>query len=278
VNGGTLGKILAKQLDEPSVLGGLLNYKSAGKELKTAVNHRLYNESPDLFHTDMTGNMLGEGGSSQIPRMHVEDLKRYFGHTEDIPTKYKRSTGRQDIDQLASMAGYDDIDQFVESVQGELGSRSKARANKQLLSERRNDPEFLTQVQKDLEAEKAMYAPDPEPFQPSKRDLQWYMKNVQIPKSKVTQIDVKAPQQTGMQNFKINRNDISYSVPESVIKYIPSNHQIPVRNLSQPSAPVAQPSRAPSVVPLNKQPMQQSPGYGEGLANRLTLQAAMGEQ
>ena len=277
MNGGTLGKILAKQVDEPSVLGGLLNYRKAPKELKDAVNFRLYDESPDLFHGDYEGALLGEGGTTDIPRLHVDDLKHYFGNlSSDIPTRYKRSTGKRDIDELAAMAGYDDIDSYVESIQGELGARAKARENKRLLSERRNDPKFLTQVQRDLEAEKAMYAPDPAPFEPSKRDLQWYMKNVQIPKSKVTQIEVTAPQQTGMENFKINRNDISYSVPESVIRYIPSNHQIPVRNLSPKS--IAQPAPTPGVVPLNGQPMQQSPDWRESLANILTLQTAMGAQ
>lgn len=276
MNGGTLGKILAKQVDEPSVLGGLLNYRKAPKELKDAVNFRLYDESPDLFNGDYEGALLGEGGTTDIPRLHVDDLKHYFGNlSSDIPTRYKRSTGKRDIDELAAMAGYDDIDAYVESIQSELGARASARESKRALSERRNDPKFLAQVQKDLEAEKAMYAP-PEVFEPSKRDLQWYMKNVQIPKSKVHQIEVTAPQQTGMENFKINRNDISYSVPKSVIKYIPSNHQIPVRNLSP--QPIAQPAAAPGVIPLNRQPMQQSPDWREGLANILTLQTAMGAQ
>lgn len=276
MNGGTLGKILAKQVDEPSVLGGLLNYRKASKELKDAVNFRLYDESPELFHTDYDGMMLGEGGTSDIPRLHVDDLKHYFGNlSADIPTRYKRSTGKRDIDELAAMAGYDDIDAYVESIQSELSARASARESKRALSERRNDPKFLAQVQKDLEAEKAMYAP-PEVFEPSKRDLQWYMKNVAIPKSKVTQIEVKTPQKTGMENFKINRNDISYAVPESVIRYIPSNHQIPVRNLSP--KPTAQPAPAPSVIPLDRQPMQQSPDWRESLANILTLQTAMGAQ
>ncbi len=232
MNGGTLGKILAKQVDEPSVLGGLLNYRKANKELKDAVNFRLYDESPELFHTDYDGMMLGEGGTRDIPRLHVDDLKHYLGNlSSDIPTRYKRSTGRRDIDELAAMAGYDDIDAYVESIQSELSARANARESKRLLSERRNDPKFLAQVQKDLEAEKAMYAP-PEVFEPSKRDLQWYMKNVQIPKSKVTQIEVTAPQ----------------------------------------------PAPTPGVVPLNVQPMQQSPGWREGLANILTLQIAMGAQ
>lgn len=278
MNGGTLGKIIAKQIDEPSVLGGLLNYRSANKELKNAVNFRLYDENPGLFHDDYQGALLGEGQSSEIPRLHVEDIKHYFGHTEDLPSRYKRSTGKRDIDELAALAGYDDIDQFVESIQGELGARAGARANKLELSERRNDPKFLSQVQKDLFEEKAKYAPDPQPFEPSKRDLQWYMKNVQIPKSKVTQIEVQAPQQTGMENFKINRNDQSYQVPEFAIKYLPSNHQIPVRNLSQKPAAVSQPTPMPSVVSSNKQPVQQSQGWGGSLANIMMLQSAMGTQ
>lgn len=278
MNGGTLAKLLTKQVDEPSVLGGLLNYRGANKELKDAVNFRLYDESPELYHADYEGALLGEGGSSNIPRLHVDDLKHYFGNlSADIPSRYKRSTGKRDIDELAALAGYDDIDTYVESIQGELSNRASARESKRLLSERRNDPEFLGKVKSDLEAEKAMYAPDPEPFQPSKRDLQWYMKNVAIPKSKVTQIDVQAPQQTGMKNFKINRNDIDHVVPEFAIKYLPSNHNIPVRNLSPEPQPIVQPQPTPGVVPLNKQPIQQPTDWQAVLASVLGTKVATGE-
>lgn len=241
MNGGILGKLLTNTADEvvsgvakkadDSILGNLLNYRSANKELKNAINHRLYDDSPDLFHDDFEGALLGEGGSDKIPRMHVNDLKRYFGHTEDIPSKYKRTTGKEDIDELAALAGYDDIDQYVESIQTELGSRARQRENKRLLSERRNDPEFIKETQKILDDEKAYYGtPDPEVpvYEPTKRDLQWYLKNVAIPKSKVTQIEVKTPPKTGMENFKINRNDVSPEVTRPDIDYQPSLEKIKV--------------------------------------------------
>lgn len=278
MNGGTLAKLITKTADEPSVLGGLLNYRSASKELKDAVNFRLYDESPGLFHNDYEGAMLGEGGTRDIPRLHVDDLKHYFGNlSSDIPSRYKRSTGKRDIDELAALAGHDDIDSFVESIQNELGARAAARNSKRALSEARNDPKFLERVRSDLEKEKAMYAPDPAPFEPGKRDLQWYMKNVKIPKSKVTQIEVKGQEPTGMDNFKINRNDIDHIVPEFAIKYMPSNHKIPVKNLTPQPQPIVQPQSAPAVVPLNKQPMQQTPDWQAVLASVLGTKVATGE-
>lgn len=302
MNGGILGKLLTNTADEvvsgvakkadDSVLGGLLNYRSLNKETKAALNHRLYEEDPMLFHDDFEGAMLGEGGSTTIPRMHVNDLKRYFGHTEDIPSKYKRTTGKEDIDELAALAGYDDIDQFVESIQGELGSRAKQRANKQLLSERRNDPEFIKETQKILDDEKAYYGtPDPEVpvYEPTKRDLQWYLKNVAIPKSKVTQIEVKTPPKTGMENFKINRNDVSPTVTRPEIDYKPQlekilvNGKMPQLAADLPEENVKQIREISKSLPKPQQIREMSdddvrkaiPGWRSSLAKIVALQTAV---
>ena len=155
MGGGVLSKLLTSVADDaaaaatkPTVLKNLLTYRGANKELKDAINYRLYENEPELFHNDYEGMLLGEGASSGIPRLHVDDLKHYFGHTEDIPSRYKRTTGKRDIDELTAMAGYDDIDNYVESIQGELLSRSKKREQKQLLSERRNDQSFIKETQK----------------------------------------------------------------------------------------------------------------------------------
>ena len=257
MNGGVLSKLLTN------------GYRSASKELKDAVNFRLYDESPELFQMEQTGNLLGEGGSSTIPRIHVDDLKHYFGRTEDIPSRYKRTTGKRDIDELASMAGYDDIDNFVESIQGELSSRSVARENKKLLSERRNDQDFLAETQKILDNERALYG-SPEVFEPSTRDYQWYLKNM-------AEDTVDGQKRTGMENFKINRNDISYDLPQIALQYMPSTYRVPVRT-SRPE--ITQPAAPQSVVPLSSNapaaPMVSRPS--SGMANILTLQAAMGTE
>lgn len=301
MNGGILGKLLTNTADEvvsgvakkadDSVLGNLLNYRSANKELKAAINHRLYDESPDLYHDDFDGPILGEGGSTDIPRLHVDDLKHYFGElSRDIPARYKRTTGKRDIDELAALAGYDDIDTYVESIQRELGTRARSRENKKLLSERRNDPEFIKETQKILDDEKAQYAPDPEPFEPSKRDLQWYLKNVAIPKSKVTQIEVKGPEPTGMENFKINRNDVSPEVTKLAVDYLPSASKVPVngklpqldqnlpeetrKKIREIGRSLPKPKQIAKMTP--EEIRQAAPGWRSQLANVLTLQAAVG--
>lgn len=302
MNGGTLAKLLTNTADEvvsgaagkvdKSVLGGLLNYRSANKELKSAINHRIYEEKPDLIYgDDYEGALLGEGGSDKIPRLHVDDLKHYFGNlASDMPTRYKRTTGKRDIDELAALAGYDDIDSYVESIHSELGRRAAKRENKQFLSERRNDPEFIKETQKILDEEKAMYAPDPEPFEPGKRDLQWYLKNVTIPKSKVTQIEVKGPEPTGMENFKINRGDVSPEVTKLAVDYLPSSSKVPVngklpklddklpeetrKKIREISRSLPKPKQIAGMTP--EQVREAAPGWRTQLANVLTLQAAVG--
>lgn len=304
MNGGILGKLLTNTADEvvsgvtkkadDSVLGGLLNYRSLNKETKAALNHRLYEEDPMLFHDDFEGAMLGEGGSKDIPRLHVDDLKHYFGNlSSDIPARYKRTTGKRDIDELAAMAGYDDIDQYVESIQGELSSRAQQRANKQLLSERRNDPEFIKETKKILDEEKAYYGtPDPEVpvYEPTKRDLQWYLKNVAIPKSKVTQIEVKTPPKTGMENFKINRNDVSPTVTKPEIDYKPQlerimvNGKLPQLASDLPEENVKQIREISKTLPKPKQIRDMTdeqvraaiPGWRSSLAKIAALQAVAG--
>lgn len=270
MNGGSvLSKLLSGALEDT----GNMAYRAANKELKDALNHRIYNESPELFNIDYQGALLGEGGSSSIPRMHVDDLKHYFGHTQDIPAKYKRTTGKRDIDELAALAGHDDIDSFVESVQGELSARAAQRDSARKLSERRNDLGFIRDTQKLLNDEKSYYGA-PEVFEPSARDYQWYVKNVSSKKGEIKQIPVKAPQQDGMKNFKINRNDISYDVPAPAIQYLPSTARIPVRNLSpRPATPTQ------NVLPSNQMIVPRSDQYDprSALASVLALNVATGE-
>lgn len=261
---GILSKLLSGALENTGNIG----YRAANKDLKAAINHRLYEESPDLFHTDYQGALLGEGGGSTIPRIHVDDLKHYFGRTEDIPTKYKRSTGKRDIDELAAMAGHDDIDSFVEAVQSELSARAAQRDSARILSERRNDLDFIRETQKIMDEEKAMYGA-PEVFEPSKRDYQWYIKNVVMPQEAAA-----TPKRTGMENFKINRNDISYDVPSITLNYLPNTQRIPVRGQTKPAAaPQPQPKPVQNMLPSNQMivPQGNQNDRGSVLANILAL-------
>lgn len=283
--GGGVLKTLLSHVDDAAM--PKLSYRTANKELKQAIDYRLAKQNEDfIYRNDMDGEQLfSEGGTSDIPRIHVDDLKE-FGYDTEIPTRYKRRTGKRDIDELAGFAGFTEaggdqgIDGFLESILKTLDTRKANRARALEISEMRNNPDFIRETQKIVDDERARYGtPDPEVpvYEPTKRDYQWYVKNVAIPKSKVHQIEVKTPDKTGMENFKINRNDISYSVPESVIRYIPSNHQIPVRNLTPQPAPQPAAAAAP-VVPLTQsQPQQYMPGWKEILANTTALRASMGE-
>lgn len=287
MGGGVLSKLLTSVADDaaaaatkPTVLENLLTYRGANKELKDAINYRIYENEPELFHNDYEGMLLGEGGSSGIPRLHVDDLKHYFGRTEDIPSRYKRTTGKRDIDELAAMAGYDDIDNYVESIQGELLSRSKKREQKQLLSERRNDQSFIKETQKLLDDEKAQYSFE-QPFEPSAKDYAWYLKNAHpemfekgTRKTKsAAQPEDNAPKKVSV--LSINRGGDEYvpvnvqtkketAVPEAATKYLP--------RIERPTIKKSKTAQATEVAP---QPAaQSSPTYGGVLAQLLGIQAA----
>jgi len=179
-------------------------YKNSSKELKTAVDARLYESNPELFNTAETGRVFSEGGGTDIPSLHVNDLKRYFGHTEDIPAKYKRTTGDEDIDLLAARAGYDDVDKFVEDIQQELAARSGARESKKKLAELWNDPDLIASVQKQLDDEKAMYGSE-DGFVPSKKDEKELLKAKYGEGARpIKNKESAAPEELG-KNYKGNR-------------------------------------------------------------------------
>lgn len=119
--------------------------------IKQELDAIIYERNPELVHPNsIEGNQLAEGYDN-IPRLHVNDLNRYFGHSEDIPTRYKRTTGNEDIDLLAKSAGYDDVDQFVEAVQHELIGRSTEREAAKKLAELRRNTELVIEARKNLE-------------------------------------------------------------------------------------------------------------------------------
>ena len=218
-------KAATKSVEEKATTGGVLNnllsYKRSNKELRNAINNRIYESNPELFdESGYEGALLGEGGTTDIPRIHVDDLKHYFGHTQDIPSRYKRTTGKRDIDELAALAGYDrigGIDDYMDSIKNELDRRVRNRDNVMKLREMRNDPKFIKETKDMIDKEKAYYAPDTsEPYQPNKREYNWYLKNVLMKEDQ--------PKKTGMENFKINWNDGSkdkpYKVPKAAKKYL----------------------------------------------------------
>ncbi|MBH1979943.1 ParB N-terminal domain-containing protein [Candidatus Saccharibacteria bacterium] len=131
--------------------------ESSARPPRSAVNDEIYRTNPELFYDDVNMNerTLSEGNAMGIPRLHVEDVQRYFGHTQDIPAAYKRRTGNRDIDQLAAAAGYDDIDEYVEAIQSTLDSRRQGREKTQKLREMRKDPEIIDKVNKQIEQKRA---------------------------------------------------------------------------------------------------------------------------
>lgn len=159
----------AMSIDPTANKQNVNSYAKANKELRTAIDSRIHETNPELFHTEATGRTLSETGEG-IPRIHVDDLKRYFGHTEDIPATYKRTTGRADLDELAREAGFDDVDNYVEAIQQELGTRTGGRENAQLLRDLRSDPTIIEEARQSLADEKARYG-TPDTFEPSARDL-----------------------------------------------------------------------------------------------------------
>lgn len=119
--------------------------------IKQELDAIIYDRNPELIQPhSIEGSQLAEGNNN-IPRLHVNDLNRYFGHAEDIPTRYKRTTGNEDIDLLAKSAGYDDVDQFVEAIQHELIGRSTERESAKKLAELRRNTELVIEARKNLE-------------------------------------------------------------------------------------------------------------------------------
>ena len=80
------------------------------RELREAIDEFIYeNIDQNLFLEHSTGIHGNEGGDWNIPRMHVDDLRHHLGKelAGDLPSNYKRRTGRRDIDTKAMEMGYD---------------------------------------------------------------------------------------------------------------------------------------------------------------------------
>jgi hypothetical protein len=122
-------------------------------KLAAAVDNIIAEKHPELIHNVDETPALAEGGLDTIPKIHVDDLKRYFTDTKDFPATYKRTTGKKNIDELAANAGFDDVDQFIEAVQAKLDSRKLVKENNKALAALRRDPKIKSQAEKVLAKE-----------------------------------------------------------------------------------------------------------------------------
>ncbi len=122
------------------------------RELRDAIDEFIYeNIDQNLFLEHNDTNILGSHGLTwSIPRLHVDDLRHYLGKelAGDLPSNYKRRTGKRDIDIVAQEMGYDDIDTFIDEIKRVAEARRAERERKALLAEWRRDPDVIQEAQK----------------------------------------------------------------------------------------------------------------------------------
>ena len=124
------------------------------RELRETIDEFIYeNIDPKLFLEHNDTNILGSHGLTwSIPRLHVDDLRHHLGKelAGDLPSNYKRRTGKRDIDIVAQEMGYDDIDTFIDEIKRVAEARRAERERKTLLAEWRRDPDVIEEAQKML--------------------------------------------------------------------------------------------------------------------------------
>lgn len=121
------------------------------RELRETIDEFIYeNIDPKLFLEHSTGIHGNEGGDWNIPRLHVDDLQHHLGKelARDLPSNYKRRTGRRDIDTKAMEMGYEDVDSFIDEIKRVAEARRAERERKTLLAEWRRDPDVIKEAQK----------------------------------------------------------------------------------------------------------------------------------
>jgi hypothetical protein len=125
------------------------------RELREAIDEFIYeNIDQNLFLEHNDTNILGSHGLTwSIPRLHVDDLRHHLGKelAGDLPSNYKRRTGKRDIDTVAQEMGYDDIDAFIDEIKRVAEARRAERERKTLLAEWRRDPDVIKEAQKMIE-------------------------------------------------------------------------------------------------------------------------------
>lgn len=122
------------------------------RELREAIDEFIYeNIDQNLFLEHNDTNILGSHGLTwSIPRLHIDDLRHHLGKelAGDLPSNYKRRTGKRDIDTVAQEMGYDDIDTFIDEIKRVAEARRAERERKTLLAEWRRDPDVIQEAQK----------------------------------------------------------------------------------------------------------------------------------
>ena len=122
------------------------------RELREAIDEFIYeNIDQNLFLEHNDTDILGSHGLTwSIPRLHVDDLRHHLGKelAGDLPSNYKRRTGKRDIDTVAQEMGYDDIDTFIDEIKRVAEARRAERERKTLLAEWRRDPDVIKEAQK----------------------------------------------------------------------------------------------------------------------------------
>ncbi len=122
------------------------------RELREAIDEFIYeNIDQNLFLEHNDTNILGSHGLTwSIPRLHVDDLRHHLGKelAGDLPSNYKRRTGRRDIDTKAMEMGYEDVDSFIDEIKRVAEARRAERERKTLLAEWRRDPDVIEEAQK----------------------------------------------------------------------------------------------------------------------------------
>ena len=135
------------------------------RELREAIDEFIYeNIDPKLFLEHNDTNILGSHGLTwSIPRLHVDDLRHHLGKelAGDLPSNYKRRTGKRDIDIVAQEMGYDDIDTFIDEIKRVAEARRAERERKTLLAEWRRDPDVIEEAQKMITERRAEETPKP---------------------------------------------------------------------------------------------------------------------
>ena len=135
------------------------------RELREAIDEFIYeNIDPKLFLEHNDTNILGSHGLTwSIPRLHVDDLRHHLGKelAGDLPSNYKRRTGKRDIDIVAQEMGYDDIDTFIDEIKRVAEARRAERERKTLLAEWRRDPDVIEEAQKMIAERRAEETPKP---------------------------------------------------------------------------------------------------------------------
>lgn len=135
------------------------------RELREAIDEFIYeNIDQNLFLEHNDTNILGSHGLTwSIPRLHVDDLQHHLGKelAGDLPSNYKRRTGKRDIDTVAQEMGYDDIDMFIDEIKRVAEARRAERERKTLLAEWRRDPDVIKEAQKMIAERHAEETPKP---------------------------------------------------------------------------------------------------------------------